>query len=327
MVGEQKGYLRIFEEEIEPWRARSLVRRYLKATNGAFSDHKAPPDVSTVMGRVVGADDFKSVCSPTQRGKNARKTLHLSQPAHELEKLKDVNQLEATEAAPCLAWPQPNSAFIERIAAEGNGLVDQWESSPVRLDTNRKRTKEIIDALFPGEPLLCCGWIATASIHVGRAAGTSRMNCSSSVPSPMTARQGITKKGTLSAHSLSNTGPRRFLVVEFDFGGSRTAAEGRLLSQLRAERRDVTDLCASLLLHLAETAPLALAVHSGGKSLHGWFYCAGRTEESRLKRFMRCAVSLARTLRRGRVHSSLGCRTACATKVSAKPFFSLIRAS
>jgi len=31
-----KGYLRIFEEEIERWRARQLVMRYLNATNGAF---------------------------------------------------------------------------------------------------------------------------------------------------------------------------------------------------------------------------------------------------------------------------------------------------
>jgi hypothetical protein len=31
------GYLRVFEESIERWRAQHLVRRYLKATNGAFS--------------------------------------------------------------------------------------------------------------------------------------------------------------------------------------------------------------------------------------------------------------------------------------------------
>ena len=30
------GYLRVFEEKIEPWRARDLVTRYLTATNRAF---------------------------------------------------------------------------------------------------------------------------------------------------------------------------------------------------------------------------------------------------------------------------------------------------
>jgi hypothetical protein len=50
-------------------------------------------------------------------------------------------------------------------------------------------------------------------------------------------------------------------------------------------------LCAALLLHLAEKAPLALVVYSGGKSLHGWFYCAGVAEE-KIFRFMQYASSL-----------------------------------
>jgi hypothetical protein len=60
---------------------------------------------------------------------------------------------------------------------------------------------------------------------------------------------------------------------------------------LAAEGRDVRDLCAALLLHLAEKVPLTLAVHSGGKSLHGWFYCAGVPEE-KVRGFFNYAVSL-----------------------------------
>jgi len=48
---------------------------------------------------------------------------------------------------------------------------------------------------------------------------------------------------------------------------------------------------AAVLLHLAETAPLVLAVHSGSKSIHGWFFCQGQPEDH-LHRFMRRAVSL-----------------------------------
>ena len=91
------------------------------------------------------------------------------------------------------------------------------------------------------------------------------------VPSPMTVRRARTKERKLSAHTLNNTGPRRFLVVEFDSG--------------------TIDSQAALLLHLAESAPLALAVHSGGKSLHGWFYCAGCDDET-LHAFMRTAAEL-----------------------------------
>ena len=36
---------------------------------------------------------------------------------------------------------------------------------------------------------------------------------------------------------------------------------------------------------------MALAVHSGNRSLHGWFYCAGVPEEA-VRRFMEYAVSL-----------------------------------
>jgi hypothetical protein len=50
-----KGYLRIFQEEIEPWQARRLVRRYLKATNEAFPDGVSHQRTSKAPMRVVTA--------------------------------------------------------------------------------------------------------------------------------------------------------------------------------------------------------------------------------------------------------------------------------
>src|SRR4029077_4454561 len=91
------------------------------------------------------------------------------------------------------------------------------------------------------------------------------------VPSPMSAQTGRTQEGEESEHTLENTGPRRFLVIEQDSGS--------------------VDEQSAILLHLAERAPLALAVHSGSKSIHGWFFAAGQPEE-RLRAFMRYAVSL-----------------------------------
>jgi hypothetical protein len=75
------------------------------------------------------------------------------------------------------------------------------------------------------------------------------------VPNPMSARRGPTKTRKISAHALSITGERRFLIVEFDFDASRSPEEARLLTKLRKEGRDERDLCAALLLHLAEIAP------------------------------------------------------------------------
>ena len=79
----------------------------------------------------------------------------------------------------------------------------------------------------------------------------------------------------MSSHTLDNTGPRRFLVIEQDAG--------------------TLDEQAAVLLHLGSMAPLTLAVHSGNRSLHGWFFCAGQPEE-RLRRFMRRGVSLGADL-------------------------------
>jgi hypothetical protein len=169
-------------------------------------------------------------------------------------------------------WPGINAEQREAVIASGFGLVDLWEVSPIRFDDNESHTEEIIDALFPGDPLLCAGRsnskFATRSRKEwrGKLAALQLI-----VPSPMTARSGHTQDGRKSAHTLETTGPRRFFIIEQDSG--------------------TIDEQSAVLLHLAERGPLALAVHSGSKSIHGWFYCVGQPEE-KLRSFMRYAVSL-----------------------------------
>jgi hypothetical protein len=186
-------------------------------------------------------------------------------------------------------WLSPNFELIDAVAETGNGLVDLWETSPVRFDSNKPKTSAIIDLLFPGNPLLCCAWSRHRFDTRARENWYKLQNLEFILPSPMRAKQGVTREGKLSAHTLSKTGPRRFLIVEFDFDASNSDDEARLLERLAIE--DVRDLCSALLLHLAQRAPLALAVHSGGKSLHGWFYCAGVPEQTVWRTFQ-YAVSL-----------------------------------
>ena len=170
------------------------------------------------------------------------------------------------------AWPKVNVKEREAIIRDGGGLVDLWENSPVRFDDNEAHTEALIDALFPGDPLLCCGLSNSDFDTRSRLEWQGKLNALQLiVPSPMTARSGLTQDGKQSTHALSITGPRRFLVVEFDQG-------------------DVDDH-AALLWHLALKAPLAMVVHSGSKSLHGWFFCAEQPEE-RLRQVMRYCVSL-----------------------------------
>ena len=169
-------------------------------------------------------------------------------------------------------WPAVDAEARASIIASGQFLVDLWEASPRRLEDNASHTEEIIDALFMGDPLLCCGKSSMEFDTKLRSEWRGEFSdLAFIVPSPMTARRGLTQDGKESAHALTITGPRRFLVVEFDHG--------------------TADEQAAILLRLAKFAPLALAVHSGGRSIHGWFFCAGQTE-SRLRRFMAYAVSL-----------------------------------
>ncbi len=169
-------------------------------------------------------------------------------------------------------WPVVNHEQREAVIATGFGLVDLWEVSPVRFEDSESHTEEIIDVLFPGNPWLCVG-LSEIEFKTRRREELRRKLSVLAliVPSPMTAPTGRTQDGKESEHTLKNTGKRRFLIVEFDTG--------------------TTDEHAALLFHLAERAPLALVVHSGRKSLHGWFYCAEAAEE-KVSRFFRYAVSL-----------------------------------
>jgi hypothetical protein len=202
------------------------------------------------------------------------------QPRGKLESGRDrqpVSRPVSIETAnPSLsAWPQRNDEQIEAVVAASDvaGLADLWEASPLRPDWEESQTEELIDALFPGNPLLCCGK------HINRGFGTGTREewrgqlavQQFIVPSPMTAEEGLKKDGGPSLRCLANTGPRRYLVIESDHG--------------------TIDTHAVVLWHLARLAPLVTVVHSGGKSLHGWFACQGSSEALQL-RFMRYAVML-----------------------------------
>ncbi len=106
------------------------------------------------------------------------------------------------------SWPLPNWEQREAvIAAIGVELVDLWEISPIRFEDNLSHSEEIIDALFPGNPLLCCGKSNFEFATLPREEWRGRLgDMQFIVPSPMTARTGYTQDGKESEHSLENTG-------------------------------------------------------------------------------------------------------------------------
>ena len=167
-----------------------------------------------------------------------------------------------------------DDALRRQVIAQtrGSGVVDLWEQSPRRLTDDGPNAEEIVDLLFPGNPLLCCAEkLSTArteprSWWCGKLAQQQFI-----VPSPMSARTGIALEGHTSARCLANTGPRKYLVIEQDTGA--------------------IDDQAAILAHLAERAPLVAVVHSGNKSLHGWFACQDASAD-RIRRFFDYAVTL-----------------------------------
>ena len=169
-------------------------------------------------------------------------------------------------------WPKPNLEQIEAIVRDGGGLADLWEASAIRIEDNAAHTETVIDHLFPGNPLLCCGVSQSAFDSMLRADWRGQLaGLQFIVPSPMSAVTGLTKDGRTSKHTLANTGSRRFLICEFDQGA--------------------TDSHAAVLLHLGRFAPLVCVAHSGGRSLHGWYFVAGQPE-TKVEKFFRYAVSL-----------------------------------
>jgi hypothetical protein len=203
-------------------------------------------------------------------------------------------------------WPEPDLERIEEITMERiwcvpSVLEELQGKSPEKLN---KSTSEIIRRLFPADSpdaptLIYAVFDATdTTVHELSRVAENLHKFPLLVPSPMIAKTGLTKDNRESGRCLSNTGPRRFLVTEFDFKrlndkGERTKYAD-LIDLWEAHSISVQDACAAIILHLAQYGPLVMVVFSGNKSLHSWWYCAGESEDegSRLNKFMRYAAML-----------------------------------
>jgi hypothetical protein len=208
-------------------------------------------------------------------------------------------------------WPLADIRKMESILADGVTLSVLRAKSPFVLGEIVPSARYILDTLFPRDPLLCCGLETKKVVTHPRSVWGYPGYLQFIVPSPMSKAFGLNKAGKQSHRCLDNTGPRRFLVVEFDFKADVEAcaasiarglsgASKKQLNELEKAKfvrgcleRDllVQDICAALIDHLSKLVKPALVVHSGGKSLHAWFYCGG-VDEAPLREFMEYAVSL-----------------------------------
>ena len=197
-----------------------------------------------------------------------------------------------------MRWPKPDLPKIDQLVRSGPRRRDLRDLTKERFFTDTRHTEAIIDRLYPGNPLLCCARSSWRFATRRREIWRGRLHTLPLlVPSPMSSVFGRTHEGTgpWSEHALSNTGPRKYLVIEFDFAEYTSDGKETLLAPwIRTWAKSgntIQDACAALLLHLGERGPLTMIVFSGGKSLHGWFLCGG-TNEHQLHRWMAGAVQI-----------------------------------
>lgn len=176
----------------------------------------------------------------------------------------------APDATP---WPLPCEALRDGALCWAGqsgvyGLDDLWMSCMGRREVHFLSDNwpeavwdagDWLDLLFPGAEWICLARSDLSSALTRRRAKWAfrEHEYTYVVPSAMTGPQGTGLDGRITSRCLDNTGSRQWLVVEFDVG---TADEQAALHWF------LDDAAAG-----AGWPRLKLAVHSGNKSLHGWY--------------------------------------------------------
>jgi hypothetical protein len=147
-----------------------------------------------------------------------------------------------------IEWPEPNADVIGRLLATVEPVFDGETSAGLR-------PADVLPLLFRSGELVCTGAESDRAVvrpveAVVMDADTLQFIC----VNPMRGSMAMNNAGRPSARCQNNVMVRRYLVAEFD-----DAALGK-----RGQ--------AQLVTALAEMAPLVMAVDSGGKSVHAWFY-------------------------------------------------------
>jgi hypothetical protein len=183
-----------------------------------------------------------------------------------------IDRRNAGEAAPGVQWPKVSMQW--RLEILNNYRVDMARLK-ASIPAPMTRTKDYLDMLYPQTALLCIGKTSyefrTVRLEDIPEENRDLHTCEFITPSPMSSVAGLTEAGDWSEHARSNTGPRVYAVIEFDFGESHEHA--------------------AILKYLAKLLPLVMIVYSGGKSLHGWFK-SSHANEHQMQTFYKEAVML-----------------------------------
>lgn len=186
----------------------------------------------------------------------------MSRPPAPPDEVRDALESASGERSTPPRWPGRDFKLIQEIFRRP---LTPWKPLPITAE-------EAVDILFPGNPYLCVGKSSSIFATRRREAWRGKLGANSLiVPSPMTGPQGRTKAGHLSAHTLESTGPRHYLVTEWDWG--------------------LRDNHLRMIQHLRQFGALAAVVHSGGRSMQAWWDAKGESDDA-MKNFFSYAATL-----------------------------------
>jgi hypothetical protein len=96
-------------------------------------------------------------------------------------------------------WPACELEKIDEIIRAGFRLYDLWDQSPIRFGDGVSHSEEIIDTIFPGNPLLCIGKTAWSFATDWREAWRGRLSeYALIVGNPMLRKERLTASGSTS---------------------------------------------------------------------------------------------------------------------------------
>lgn len=179
-----------------------------------------------------------------------------------------LDQRPRQPKAPRVEW---NARETARIHREHPATIEHWRSRTFTPEPWRLWPSMVLSLLFAdSQALVCAGrsisWFETATLaELGNLAGWQLV-----VPGLMTARYGTTQTGRRSMHTLDNTGPRRFIVCDFD--------------------EPPPEQHPSIIAFLARFREPSIVMSSGGKGIHAWFPVTGSAADDRI--FWRLAIGL-----------------------------------
>jgi hypothetical protein len=212
-----------------------------------------------------------------------------------LVKVYDVDAVPKTDAVPDHL---PDLRLIEDIVAERISSKSALKELEERSGPIPGSTNEILRVLFPAGSLICVAksFKNVAVVPLEKLRQTERFPWL--VPNPMSAPCVIDASGIRHQRSLANTGPRRFIVTDFDIKPLNKDGSPSIYADLikgwQAHGVTIQDAAAALTSYLAEYGPLAMVVYSGNVSLQSWFFAEGEDEsvDSPLSDFFESAVVL-----------------------------------